>query len=122
MTTPDANSPTMTLATDKASYNVGDVLTLTVTYSDSNSVAQDLTITVSGKDTDGNEVSATSKVQVITGGTPGAMEISASDSFGNEYAVASNDGSSTAVLTTTVGSPPVVDNSLPGDQPVVNPL
>lgn len=116
MTTPDANNPTMTLTTDKASYNVGDTLTLTVTYSDSNSVAQDMTITVSGKDTDGNEVSATTKVQVITGGTPGSMEISATDSFGNEYTVNSNDGTSTAVLTTTIGSPPAVDASPPVDQ------
>lgn len=116
MTTPDANNPTMTLTTDKASYNVGDTLTLTVTYSDSNSVAQDMTITVSGKDTDGNEVSATTKVQVITGGTPGSMEISATDSFGNTYSVTSNDGTSTAVLTTTIGSPPAVDASPPVDQ------
>ena len=96
--------------------------TLTVTYSDSNSVAQDLTVTVSGKDTEGNEVSATTKVQVITEGTPGSMEISATDSFGDEYAVASNDGSSVAVLTTTIGSPPAPDIAPPGDQPVVNPL
>jgi hypothetical protein len=108
MTTP-AQGPVLSASADKASYAVGDPLTLTVTYSDSNSVAQDLTITVTGSDSAGNTASSAVTVQVITEGTPGPMDIGATDSFGDTYSVASNDGSSTAVLTTTVGSPPVIN-------------
>lgn len=108
MSTP-AQGPTMSVAADKASYAVGDTLTLTVTYSDSNSVATNLVATVSGTDAAGNSVQAQTTVQVITEGTPGPMDVSATDSFGDTYAVVSNDGSSSAVLSTTVGSPPVIN-------------
>lgn len=121
MSTPD-QGPVMSVAADRASYAVGDTLTLTVTYSDSNSVANNLVVTVSGSDSAGNNVQAATTVQVITAGTPGPMDISATDSFGDTYSVLSNDGSSTAVLSATIGSPPAPDQSLPGDQPVVNPL
>jgi hypothetical protein len=106
MSTP-AQGPTLNVSADKASYAPGDTLTLTVVYSDSNSVAQDLTVTVTGSDAGGASVQATTTVQVITEGTPGPMDISATDSFGDTYAVQSNDGSSTAVLTTTVNPPQV---------------
>lgn len=108
MSTP-AQGPVMTVEADKASYAVGDTLTLTVVYSDSNSVATNLVATVTGTDSAGNSIQAQTTVQVITDGTPGPMDISATDSFGDTYSVVSNDGSSTAVLNTTVGSPPVVN-------------
>jgi hypothetical protein len=81
-------------------------VTLTVTYADAQSGSVPLTVTVTGSDAQGNNVSATTQVLVATAGTPGPMTIEATDSFGDTYTQSSNDGTSTAVLTTTVGSPP----------------
>jgi DNA-binding beta-propeller fold protein YncE len=105
MTTPAA-APTISAVADKATYNVGDTLTLTVTYADAQSGSVPLAITVAGTDAAGNNVTATAQVLVATAGAPGPMTISATDSFGDTYAVSSNDGTSTAVLTTVVGTPP----------------
>lgn len=105
MTTP-TGIPTLNVSTDKTSYNVGDTLTLTVAYADAASAATPLNITVTGTDTDGNVVQATAQVIVTTQGPSQSVDVQATDSFGDTYTVVSNDGSSQAVLTTTVGTPP----------------
>lgn len=105
MTTP-ATVPTLTVTTDKASYNVGDVLTLNVAYADAASAAAPLTITVTGTDAAGNTVQSTAQVLVTTTGPSQNVDVTATDSFGDTYALVSNDGTSLAVLQTTVGTPP----------------
>jgi hypothetical protein len=105
MTTPASTAPTMSVATDKDSYVVGDTITLTVTYADANAQATDLVVTVNGSDAEGNQVQAQTTVQVVQTAS-GPMDVSATDSFNDTYTVVSNDGSSTAVLSATVGSPP----------------
>jgi len=43
---------------------------------------------------------------MVTQSASGAVDVQASDSFGDTYAVVSNDGTSQAVLQTTVQAPP----------------
>lgn len=105
MTTP-ASTPTLTVTADKASYNVGDTITLNVAYADAASQASPLTVTVTGTDAAGNNVQATTQVLVTTQGPSQPMTISATDSFGDTYSVVSNDGVGAAVLSATVGTPP----------------
>jgi hypothetical protein len=104
MSTP-SGAPTLSVATDKPSYNVGDMLTLTVTYADAQANALPLHITVTGTDSDGN-VAAVQTDVMVTQSASGAVDVQASDSFGDTYAVVSNDGTSQAVLQTTVQAPP----------------
>jgi hypothetical protein len=108
MTTPASTAPTMSVATDKDSYQVGDTLTLTVTYADANAQASTMTITVNGSDSEGNTVQSQTTVQVVQN-VSGQMDISATDNWGGSYTVVSNDGTSTAVLTGVVGSPPQIN-------------
>ncbi len=103
MTTP--TGPTLTLATDKDVYNPGDTLTLTATYSDGTSEQVELTINGTATDTSGGSATASISVQVNVSESQ-SMDVEATDSFGDTYAVTSNDGKGTAVLTTTVGTPP----------------
>jgi carbon monoxide dehydrogenase subunit G len=105
MTTP-ASVPTLVVTTDKASYNVGDTLTVNVAYADAQSQASPLTITVTGTDAAGGTATATAQVLVTTQGPSQNVDVEATDSFGDTYTVVSNDGSSAAVLSTTVGTPP----------------
>jgi hypothetical protein len=107
MTTPVSTAPTMSVATDKDSYVVGDTITLTVTYADANAQASDLVVTVNGSDAEGNQVQATTTVQVVQTAS-GPMDVSATDSWGNAYSVVSNDGQSTAVLSATISAAPTV--------------
>ena len=106
MTTPASTAPVMSVATDKDSYQVGETLTLTVTYADANAQASTLTISVSGSDSDGNQVQSQTTVQVVQTAS-GSMDISASDNWGNSYSLVSNDGTSTAVLTTVLTAPQI---------------
>lgn len=105
MTTP-AQTPTLSLSTDKAAYVVGDTLTLTAAYSDAAAGTPfQLVITATGTDADGSTVTATTSVTA----TPQAsreVTVTATDSSSDSYTLVSNDGTSTAVLTTTVGAPP----------------
>lgn len=103
MTTP--SQPTLALSTDKATYNVGDPLTLTVDYSDVNVTTTTMTISASFSDSNGNTITGNTTVDVVTSG-PEAMDGTATDSFGDTYNELSNDQTSTAVFTTTVGTPP----------------
>ena len=106
MTTPAAPAaPTISLATDKASYNVGDTLTLTVTYADAQSQASNLTIDVSASDSQGHTVTSSVTVVVTQTATEG-MTVTATDSFNGTWTLVSNDGKGTAVLSTVIGTPP----------------
>lgn len=105
MTTPASPGPSITLATDKPSYNVGDELILTVTYADAVSKPVELSITAKATDAGGNTVENTISI-TVTEQASGQMDVTVSDSFGNAYVLVSNDGHSQAVLKTTVGAPP----------------
>jgi hypothetical protein len=102
MTTPVA--PTLAITADKATYTAGDELTLTAKYSDSSVSPVTLSITASATDPQGNTVTAETSVTVNTGEQQ-PMTIGVSDSFNDVYSVVSNAGG-TAVLTTTIGTPP----------------
>jgi len=104
MTTPAPAAPTLSLAADKETYNVGDVLTLTAAYSDSSATPVTLTVTASATDAAGNTVNADISVTVNTTEQQ-PMTIGASDTFGDQYVVQSN-AAGVAVLTTTIGTPP----------------
>jgi hypothetical protein len=104
MTTPAPVTPTLSITADKAVYNVGDVLTLTATYSDSSVAPVTLHVTASASDAAGNTVNAEVDVTVNTQAQQ-AMQIGVSDSFGDSYTQVSNEGG-VAVLTTTIGTPP----------------
>ena len=107
MTTPAsaANPISVSVATDKQTYNVGEAITVTVTYTDSNVVTKPLTVTVQvGPDAAGNTATGTAEVQVVQG-TPQELAVAVSDSFGNAYTqTAASAGS--AVHASTVGNPP----------------
>jgi phosphatidate phosphatase APP1 len=107
MTTPPA-PPSLSLTTDAASYLVGQTLTLTAVYADSQASPVDLTITATATDSQGNTVSAEVDVTVLAQASE-SMDVEASDNAGDTYTVVSNvlnpDGTGTAVLTTTVSLP-----------------
>jgi hypothetical protein len=106
--TPPASTPTLTLATDATSYVVGQVLTLTATYADTQSQPSTLTISVTATDTLGNTVSATDSVTVVQQVSE-QMTVVPTDSFNDTYTAQSNtvtNGTGTAVFTTTIGTPP----------------
>lgn len=103
MTTPA--QPTLSVAADQASYNVGDPITVTVSYADSTVASVTLTITASFTDQQGNAATAETTAQVNTSQS-GSMDGTVTDSFGDTYTESSNDGVGTAVFTSTVGTPP----------------
>jgi hypothetical protein len=105
MTNP-AGAPTLTLTADKAVYNVGDPIEITATYADDEGSLVTLTISGTATDAAGNTASATAEVQVSTPATAQPMDVTVTDSFGDAYAQVSNDGTGTAVFSSTVGSPP----------------
>jgi hypothetical protein len=103
--TSPAGTPTLSVATDQPTYNVGDAITVTVTYADSTVTSTTLTVTANFTDQAGNAASATTTAQVNTSQT-GAMDGTVTDSFGGTYTESSNDQVGTAVFTGTVGTPP----------------
>jgi mevalonate kinase len=108
MTTPPApGTPTLSLATDAASYIAGQQLTLTATYADSQSNPVTLTISASATDAAGNSASASTTVTVVEQASE-SMDVTPTDTFGDTYAAGSNtlaNGTGTAVFTTTVTPP-----------------
>jgi hypothetical protein len=104
MTTPAPVTPTLSLATDKATYSVGDPITVTATYSDSTVAPVQLSITASATDPAGNTVNAEVSVTVNTAEQQ-AMTIGITDSFGDQYTVVSN-AAGVAVLSSVIGTPP----------------
>ena len=104
MTTPVPVTPTLSLAADKSTYNVGDELQLTATYTDSSVAPVQLIITASATDPSGATVNAEISVTVNTQAQQ-PMTIGVSDTFSDSYALVSNAGG-VAVLTTTIQAPP----------------
>jgi len=104
MTTPAAG-PTVSVATDKASYNVGDPITVTATYADDQTVTDQLTVTVTVTDAAGNSATGTTQAGV-TVVAPQPMTATVSDSFGDAYTEQPDQPVGTAVFTSTVGTPP----------------
>lgn len=103
MTTP-ASQIAVSVATDKPQYNVGDPLSVTVTYTDSAGVLRTMTVSATVTDSSGNVGTGTVDVQVATAAQE-TFTVAVSDSFGDTYAEASN-AAGTAVFTSTVGTPP----------------
>jgi len=105
MTTPvQTVTPTLELATDKQVYDIGDLLTLTATYSDGSVAPVTLSITASASDAAGNVVTAEIDVTVNTQ-VQQPMQVGVSDSSGQQYTLVSNEAG-VAVLTTTIQAPP----------------
>lgn len=103
MTTPAA-PPAPVVTTDKASYNPGDPITVTVDYTDPANPGTTLTVTATVTNADGTTASSNAAVQV--GGAPAnPLPVSVTDSFGDAYTQTSNQPG-TAVFTSTVGTPP----------------
>lgn len=103
MSTP-AVTPTLSVTADKATYNVGDTITLTVAYSDSTVAPVQMSITVSASDAAGNTVNADISVTVNTQAQQ-PMTVGVSDNFGGAWSLVSNAGG-VAVLTSVIGTPP----------------
>lgn len=104
MSTPAPSPITVSVATDKASYNVGDTLTATVTYTDSAGVTTTLTVDATVTDSAGNTSSGSVAVDVVSSSGQ-TLTVAVTDSFSDSYTAVSNS-SGTAVFTATVGSPP----------------
>ena len=104
MTTPAPVTPTLSIAADKDTYNIGDTITLTANYSDSSVAPVVMHITASASDAAGNTAQATVDVTVNTQAQQ-PMTIGVTDSFGDPWVQQSNDGG-VAVLTSVVGTPP----------------
>jgi hypothetical protein len=102
LTTPAPAAPVVT--TDKATYNPGDPITVTVDYIDPANPGTTLTVTAVVTNPDGTTASSTAQAQV--GGAPASpFPVSVTDSFGDAYTQTSNVAG-TAVFTSTVGTPP----------------
>jgi hypothetical protein len=104
MTTPAPVTPTLSIAADKQTYNIGDPITIKADYSDSSVAPVIMHITASASDAAGNTASATVDVTVNTQAQQ-PMTIGVSDSFGGSWVQQSNEGG-VAVLTSVIGTPP----------------
>lgn len=101
MTTPAA--PTLSVSTDKPSYNAGDTVTLTAVFTDSQTETLTVTVTSTATDAAGNSVSAsTSFSSVLT--APQPMTVSVTDDHDDTYVQISDNGAGTVVFTTTAPS------------------
>jgi hypothetical protein len=103
LTTP-ASPAAPVVTTDKASYNPGDPITVTVEYTDPANPGTTLVISASVTNPDGSTSAGSVSVQV--GGSPAnPLPVSVTDSFGDAYVQVSNEAG-TAVFSSTVGTPP----------------
>lgn len=101
MTTPTAP---VTVTTDKAAYNVGDPIQVTVEYADPANPGTTLTVTATISLPDGT--SATGTADVTVGAAPAQpLPVAVSDSFGGTYNQVSSDPG-VAVFTGTIVAPP----------------
>lgn len=105
MTTPTPAAPTLSLATDKTTYNVGDTIVVTATYSDGSVSVVSLVITGTATDTSGQSVTAQTTVSVNQT-TEQPMTVTMADSFNDSYAEQPGSPVGTAVFTATIGTPP----------------
>jgi hypothetical protein len=101
LTTP---TPPVTVTTDKASYNVGDPIQVTVEYADPANPGTTLTVTATVTNPDGT--TATGTAEATVGAVPAEpLPVAVSDSFGGTYAQQSNDPGM-AVFTGVIAAPP----------------
>ena len=101
MSTPDQP---VVVTTDKASYNVGDPIQVTVEYPDGSNPGATLTLTATVANPDGTQSSG--QAQVTVGAVAAApLQVSVTDSFGGSYGQQSNDAG-TAVFSGIVAQPP----------------
>lgn len=101
MTTP--TPPAVTVSTDKANYNVGDPIQVTVEYSDPANPGTTLTVTATVSTQSGAQ---SGTAQVTVGAAPAqAFPVAVTDSFGGSYVQQSNEPG-TAVFTGTIATPP----------------
>lgn len=100
MTTP---AP-VTVTTDKASYNVGDPIQVTVEYADPGSPGTTLTVTATVTMPDGSN--ATGIAEATVGAVAAQpLPVAVTDSFGGTYAQQSSDPG-LAVFTGVIATPP----------------
>jgi hypothetical protein len=101
LTTP---APSVVVSTDKANYDINDPIVVTVQYPDGGVPGTVLTVTATVTNADGSQSSgqATAEVGAVAGQ---ALAVGVTDSFGDDYALVSNDPG-TAVLSSTIGTPP----------------
>lgn len=104
MTTPTPG-PTLSLATDKTTYNVGDTIVVTATYSDGTTSVVSLVVSATATDTAGNSVSAETTVSVNQE-TSQPMAVSVTDSFGDSFTEEPGSPVGTAVFSAVIGTPP----------------
>jgi hypothetical protein len=104
LTTPTPG-PTLSLATDKTTYDVGDTIVVTATYSDGSTSVVSLTVTATATDASGQAVSADTTVSVNQT-TQEVMAVTVTDSFGDTYAEQDGSPIGTAVFTAMIGTPP----------------
>jgi uncharacterized protein YfaS (alpha-2-macroglobulin family) len=86
-------NPTASVSLDKTSYNTGDTITATVTYTDPNTTA--LTVTTTVTDSTGQSSTPATATAVLNPAT-----VSTTDSGGRTWAKQSDNGS-VAVFTAT---------------------
>lgn len=87
------SAPSVSVALDKAAYAPGDLVTLTVSYSDADSAGTVVTVLVT--DSNGETGAATTSIQVVD-----PLTVQVSDSGARTWALVSDDGA-TAVFTAT---------------------
>jgi hypothetical protein len=93
----------VTVTTDKANYNPGDPIQVTVEYTDPANPGTVLTVTASVTTPSG---AVTGTTQVTVGATPATpFPVTVTDSLGDTFTQQSNDPG-TAVFSGTVGTPP----------------
>ena len=104
MTTP--TPPALTVSADKATYNPGDAIIVTVATPQGDQVVE-LTVTANATDSNGNVLTGTTTVEV-NDNTPTMLgSASVSDSFGDSYtAQGPVSGVSQVVFAGVVGTPP----------------
>lgn len=102
MTTPAAPAPTLTIATDKASYAPGDMITLTATYADSTTASITVSVTASAVDAASNKVSANTSFQVVTS-APAPMTVTVTDDH-NDLWTQQSASAGSVVFTTSAPS------------------
>lgn len=103
MSTP---APGLTVTADKAQYNVGDPIVVTIQNENGGEQLVDLVVTASAVAADGSTLEGTTTVQVNAAAAPLDLQSGqVTDSFGDSYAQQSLDGA-TAVFASTVGTPP----------------
>jgi len=103
LTTPTPPASAVTVTTDKANYNVGDPIQVTVEYTDPANPGTTLTVSATVT-TPSGDVTGTASVQV--GATPAQpFPVAVTDSFGGTYTQQSSDPG-TAVFTGTISAIP----------------